>query len=164
MGNEEDRQFCGQHDVRWVENSEFGTNHFSLFNNGVGRPESNYSTIDFVIPSVDNLGNYLFSDNSIFLPVGKNIKTAVNPNISGGSIGGGGNDDIKDILTKLNAVDENKYNTTKTDHKSKVLTEIKTFNSKTVNDEKQLTLLFNNLLTYFQQLKNSIYTSYCVKK
>jgi len=69
MGNEEDRQFFGQHDVRWVENSEFGTNHFSLFNNGVGRPESNYSTIDFVIPSVDNLGNYLFSDNSIFLPV-----------------------------------------------------------------------------------------------
>ena len=69
MGNEEDRQFFGQHDVRWVENSEFGTNHFSLFNNGVGRPESNYSSIDFVIPSVDNLGNYLFSDNSLFLPV-----------------------------------------------------------------------------------------------
>ena len=68
MGNEGDRQFFGQHDVRWVENSEFGSNHFSLFNNGLGRPDSNYSTIDFVIPSVDNLGNYSLSDNSTFLP------------------------------------------------------------------------------------------------
>ena len=68
MGNEEDRQLFGQHDVTWVGNSELGSNHFLLFNNGFGRPDGNYSTIDFIIPSKDFLGNYLLSDDSTFFP------------------------------------------------------------------------------------------------
>ena len=82
-------------------------------------------------------------DNSIFLPVGKSIQPALNPNVLsggsiGGSIGGSSNDDIKDILTKLNTIDTVKYNTTKPEHKTKVLKEIKNFNNKTVlNDDKK---------------------------
>jgi hypothetical protein len=68
MGSEENRQLFGQHDVNWIEDNTLGTGVLILFNNGVGRPDSNYSTTDIIIPSIDDNGNYLMSSNSIYLP------------------------------------------------------------------------------------------------
>ena len=61
MGDENDRKLFGQHDVTWILNSE-GSNDLLLFNNGLNRPEGDYSTVDIVKPELDQNGNYISSD------------------------------------------------------------------------------------------------------
>ena len=68
MGGNEDRQLFGQHDVNWIENNFPGEGGLILFNNGIGRPDGNYSSIDIITPPIDENGNYLMSSNSVFLP------------------------------------------------------------------------------------------------
>ncbi len=57
-GVDEDQVFFLQHDAAWVEPGRPGEGNITIFNNGGGRPEGNYSSVDEFVPSVDGDGNY----------------------------------------------------------------------------------------------------------
>jgi len=68
MGDENDKKLFGQHDVSWITTS-IGSNDILLFNNGLNRPDGDFSTVDIVRPELDLNGKYLSSDENGFLPV-----------------------------------------------------------------------------------------------
>ena len=57
-GSVEDQKLFNQHDVEWIPGLFPGEGRILLFNNGVDRPEGEYSTIDEVIPPIDSEGRY----------------------------------------------------------------------------------------------------------
>ena len=61
------RFFYLQHDGQWIEPGLPGASHMMVFNNGVGRPGGNYSTVDEWIPPSDAAGNYPFP-NPVYGP------------------------------------------------------------------------------------------------
>ena len=67
-GGSEDRKFYGQHDAQWVEKGRPGEGDIIVFNNGVGRPEGDYSSIDEIIPPVDEYGTYYLEPGGAFGP------------------------------------------------------------------------------------------------
>jgi hypothetical protein len=57
-GTLDDQKLFNQHDVEWIPGLFPGAGRFLLFNNGVGRPQGEYSTIDEVIPPINAEGQY----------------------------------------------------------------------------------------------------------
>ena len=57
-GGTADRKLYGQHEACWVEPGLPGAGHITVFNNGVGRPGGNYSSVDEFIPACDSTGSY----------------------------------------------------------------------------------------------------------
>jgi hypothetical protein len=66
VGNESDRIFFMQHDARWIETDYPDEGKIMVFNNGLNRPEGNYSSIDIITPEMEGY-NYIMNDN-VFLP------------------------------------------------------------------------------------------------
>ncbi|HTW91745.1 MAG TPA: aryl-sulfate sulfotransferase [bacterium] len=62
-GTASDQKLFQQHDAEWIPAGCPGTGHMTIFNNGLGRPGGNYTTVDEIVPPVDSLGNY-------YLPTG----------------------------------------------------------------------------------------------
>lgn len=56
-----DQQLFGQHDARWIPNEFPHGGGIMVFNNGLGRPLGQYSSVDIIMPSVDRDGNYTVS-------------------------------------------------------------------------------------------------------
>ena len=65
----EDKVFYGQHNVHWIAEGLIDEGKLMVFNNGPGRPEGNYSTIDVFEPPVDEQGNYIINAVEPFGPV-----------------------------------------------------------------------------------------------
>ena len=62
-GSLEDRKLFGQHGVNWIEAGYPGEGSLIIFNNGPFRPEGEYSSVDVILPEIDESGNYvIFSD------------------------------------------------------------------------------------------------------
>ena len=57
-GTADDQVFYGQHDAQWIEAGRPGAGNILVFNNGRGRPEGAYSSIEELTPPVDVNGNY----------------------------------------------------------------------------------------------------------
>jgi hypothetical protein len=57
-GNAGDRKLFVQHDSHWIESGSPGEGNILIFNNGRSRPGGSYSTIDEIVPPVDQNGNY----------------------------------------------------------------------------------------------------------
>jgi hypothetical protein len=57
-GDATDRMLFLQHDAHWIESGLPGGGDILIFNNGLFRPGGNYSTIDEIVPPVDQNGNY----------------------------------------------------------------------------------------------------------
>ena len=57
-GSASDQQLFVQHDAAWIPAGYPGAGHILIFNNGNGRPGGNYSSVDEIVPPVDNTGNY----------------------------------------------------------------------------------------------------------
>ena len=57
-GTVEDQKLFNQHDVEWIPGLHPGHGRILLFNNGVGRPEGEYATIDEIIPPINSEGRY----------------------------------------------------------------------------------------------------------
>lgn len=62
------QRLYGQHDVRWIPDGYPGAGQLMVFNNGVGRPGNDYSTVDVWQPPVDASGNYSIEDDVPFGP------------------------------------------------------------------------------------------------
>ncbi len=57
-GDASDQQLFAQHDAKWVETGLPGENNILIFNNGQGRPEGNYSSVDEIVPPINSDGSY----------------------------------------------------------------------------------------------------------
>jgi len=53
-----DKKLFAEHDAHWIEPGLPGEGNLLIFNNGDGRPEGTYSTVDELVTTVDEAGNY----------------------------------------------------------------------------------------------------------
>jgi hypothetical protein len=67
MGTVNDQVFFAQHDARWIESGYPDDGKIMVYNNGVNRPEGNYSSVDMIIPAL-NGNNYEVNTNGNYLP------------------------------------------------------------------------------------------------
>ena len=67
-GGPEDQQLFVQHDAQWIEPGLPGEGNILVFNNGVGRPEGFFSSIEEIVPPVDSSGNYALTPGQAFEP------------------------------------------------------------------------------------------------
>ena len=67
-GNASDQKLFVQHDAQWVKPGYPGEGQITIFNNGLGRPEGDYSSIEEIIPPVDENGNYYLEPGSAYGP------------------------------------------------------------------------------------------------
>ncbi len=59
-----------QHDPKWVEDGLPGAGDITVFNNGFGRPGTDYSTTEEIAPPVDINGNYTLAAGQPYGPAG----------------------------------------------------------------------------------------------
>ncbi len=57
-GGPEDQMLFQQHDAQWAEPGCPGEGNILIFNNGAGRPGTDYTSVDEIVPPVDEEGNY----------------------------------------------------------------------------------------------------------
>lgn len=57
-GTSSEQLLFSQHDAQWVEAGLPGQGNMLVFNNGMGRPGGNYSSVEEITPPVDSNGNY----------------------------------------------------------------------------------------------------------
>jgi hypothetical protein len=89
-GNATDQMLFAQHDAHWIESGKPGEGNILIFNNGRNRPGGQYSTVDEIVPPVDQDGNYLLGPDSTYGPdqllwtyVDPNPTEFYSPNVSG---------------------------------------------------------------------------------
>ncbi len=66
QGDESNQKFFGQHDAQFMANPD-GLS-ISVYNNGVGRPDGNYSTVQHIHVPLDGNGGFGDPDNGAFGP------------------------------------------------------------------------------------------------
>ncbi|MCD6216498.1 aryl-sulfate sulfotransferase [bacterium] len=66
-GDESDQKYFGPHDAQWIEPGLNGEGNILVFNNGRFRG-SDYSSIDEIVPPVDEFGNYELIPGESFGP------------------------------------------------------------------------------------------------
>jgi len=67
-GNITDQKLFTHHDAHWIANGLPGEGNILIFNNGRFRPGGNFSTIDEIVPPVDQNGHYTLNSDSTFGP------------------------------------------------------------------------------------------------
>jgi hypothetical protein len=68
-GAEADKRLFYQHDVRWIPDSWEGGGNLTIFNNGGGRPDGDWSSVIEIAPPIRPDGSYLREPDSAFGPV-----------------------------------------------------------------------------------------------
>ncbi len=67
-GTSADRQLFVQHNATWIPTNYDDGGKILIFNNGVGRLPSDYSSVDIIDPPIDASGNYTLNVNQAYLP------------------------------------------------------------------------------------------------
>ncbi len=67
-GDDSDRVLYYQHDPKWVEDGLPGAGDITVFNNGIGRPGQDYTSVDELTPPRDASGNYILSPGQAYGP------------------------------------------------------------------------------------------------
>lgn len=67
-GSSDDQQLFVQHDAEWVESGLPGEGDILVFNNGKGRSDGNYSSVDEIVPPVNSDGSYTLDAGSAYGP------------------------------------------------------------------------------------------------
>jgi hypothetical protein len=57
-GDAGDQQLFVQHDAQWIPDGSPGAGNILVFNNGQGRADGDYSSVDEIVPPVDGDGDY----------------------------------------------------------------------------------------------------------
>ena len=69
-GSAADQRLFAQHDAQWIPSGCPGAGHILIFNNGRGRVEGDYSSVDEIVPPLDKKGNYYRQTGESFGPEG----------------------------------------------------------------------------------------------
>ncbi len=67
-GAEGDRRLFGQHDARWIAAGRPGAGHVLVFNNGSGRADGDYSSVDELVLPFDAKGGFVHASSSAYGP------------------------------------------------------------------------------------------------
>ena len=67
-GAKSDQKLFSQHDANWIESAYPGEGNILIFNNGQGRPDGDYSSVDEIEPPVDAQGNYSLTSGAAYGP------------------------------------------------------------------------------------------------
>ncbi|MBN1344738.1 MAG: aryl-sulfate sulfotransferase [Phycisphaerae bacterium] len=67
-GGAADRRLFAQHDAQWIAQGAPGEGHLLVFNNGGGRPDGDYSSVDEIAPPLDAEGRYARKAGAAFGP------------------------------------------------------------------------------------------------
>lgn len=67
-GNSADQQLFRQHDVQWISAGSPGAGNFLVFNNGWGRPDEEYSSVEEIVPPLKGNGLYARAANEAYGP------------------------------------------------------------------------------------------------
>lgn len=67
-GTTQDQQLFGQHDAHWIPDSLVDGGKIMVFNNGINRPQGEYSTIDIIAPPLTPEGAYTIETGQAFGP------------------------------------------------------------------------------------------------
>lgn len=62
------QRFFLQHDTYWIPEGYPDAGKIMVFNNGMGRPGGNFSSVEIIDPPVDAQGNYFIADDAPFGP------------------------------------------------------------------------------------------------
>jgi len=62
------QKFYGQHDAQWIEAGLPDEGKIMVFNNGQGRPDGNYSSVDIITPPLNSDGTYTIEDENAYGP------------------------------------------------------------------------------------------------
>jgi hypothetical protein len=67
-GTKADQKLFAQHNAHWIPNGLPGAGHVLVFNNGSGRTDGNYSSVDEVVLPVDSQGHYTYKTGTAYGP------------------------------------------------------------------------------------------------
>lgn len=67
-GTKADQQLFYQHHVLWIPEGWSNAGHLTLFNNGGGRPDGDWSSVVELVPPVDDSGRYALPERGPFGP------------------------------------------------------------------------------------------------
>jgi hypothetical protein len=67
-GNETEQKLFRQHDAQWIDTDLPGEGNILIFNNGGFRPEGQYSSVDEIVPPIDENGNYIIESGQSWGP------------------------------------------------------------------------------------------------
>jgi len=67
-GLQSDQNLFGQHDTQWIPEGYPDEGKIMMYNNGQGRPNGNYSSVDIIEPPVDAEGNYQIETDQAYGP------------------------------------------------------------------------------------------------
>jgi hypothetical protein len=67
-GNTADQQLFAQHDAQWIPSGYPGAGNILVFNNGAGRPDGNYSSVEEIVPPLDGSGDYALAAGLSYEP------------------------------------------------------------------------------------------------
>ncbi len=65
-GSSSDIRLYGPHGHHWIDPGLPNEGKILYFNNGDGRPQGYYATVEMIEPSYDSLGNYILKDNYFY--------------------------------------------------------------------------------------------------
>jgi len=89
-GDASDQKLFVQHDATWIEPGLVGAGNIMVFNNGQGRSDGRYSSVDVIVPPIDENGHYTLVPDSAYGPKGtdwiytdKNKPDFFSQNVSG---------------------------------------------------------------------------------
>ncbi|CAN0307048.1 unnamed protein product, partial [Ectocarpus fasciculatus] len=68
MGTIADQTLFNQHDARWIEEEKSGESNILVYNNGVGRPEGTFSSVDEIETPLNPDGTYSRDPGQTFGP------------------------------------------------------------------------------------------------
>ena len=64
-----DQMFFGQHDAQWIASEMPGAGNILVFNNGQQRPAGSYSTVDEIVPDMNDIGVYSLTPGQSYGPL-----------------------------------------------------------------------------------------------
>ena len=67
-GTTADQKLFEQHNPNWIRDGLPGAGHILIFNNGVGRPGGNYSSVEEIIPPLETNGTYNLTSGGAYGP------------------------------------------------------------------------------------------------
>ncbi len=89
-GTPADQRLFGQHHATWIASGFPHAGNILVFNNGAGRPQGNYSSLDILVPPTDDQGNYVHAPGTAYGPNGasESITAPVPTDLFSSFIGG----------------------------------------------------------------------------